>query len=636
MRSRTLRVTTALCLSLSLVQVPPVVAFADQPGDCKPGDQHCQKPPPQKPQARPAPAQRQPEPPPQPKPQPQAQPAPKPVAPKPQPQPAPKPQAQPAPKPQFQQAPSHQPPAAAKPQPPAPKRQAPPTPKPQVQQAPSHQPPAPAKPQPQAPAAPPATGPQKQQGNSPQREQNSARAPGQAKPVPGRKPEAQTGSGPLPQAQPAPSPAPRNQPAAPAPLVQPQQSQPQPNPNRSGGGAKGQPGAPGLDNQHPHFVPAPKAAAPGVAAPLKPPPGAAPPAGAPQAVAPGSRPRGDGQVQRPPLAAEARGIQPGPNTHQYHIGAQDVPRSRDNGFHRRPQRQGLSDFEKFGLIALGAATIGAILSNGDRVVDNYGDSVVYTNPEGRYGIYHDDDALIRRPGDMVETETFSDGSVLTRVTQPDGTVIRTLRSRHGRVLRREVFYPGGRNVMLFDDTRRLPPPVVTELPPQSPVDILYTGSTNPALLRSAFETQPIQPPGRFFTLEQIRDTPAVRYLAPEVEIGTLAFASGSSAIPPDQAQSLGPLAHVMVDMISQNPAEVFLVEGHTDTVGDPATNLAISQARAQATALALTEYFGVPPQNMVTQGYGEYDLKDRVQGADDANRRVVLRRVTGLLPPPGQ
>jgi outer membrane protein OmpA-like peptidoglycan-associated protein len=87
----------------------------------------------------------------------------------------------------------------------------------------------------------------------------------------------------------------------------------------------------------------------------------------------------------------------------------------------------------------------------------------------------------------------------------------------------------------------------------------------------------------------------------------------------------------MTDLIEENPGEVFLIEGHTDAVGDAAYNLALSDRRAESVALALTEYFGVSPANMVLQGYGESDLRVPTSGPERANRRVVVRRITPLL-----
>ena len=36
---------------------------------------------------------------------------------------------------------------------------------------------------------------------------------------------------------------------------------------------------------------------------------------------------------------------------------------------------------------------------------------------------------------------------------------------------------------------------------------------------------------------------------------------------------------------------------------------ALSDRRAESVALAMTEYFGVPPENMIVQGYGESELR---------------------------
>jgi len=76
---------------------------------------------------------------------------------------------------------------------------------------------------------------------------------------------------------------------------------------------------------------------------------------------------------------------------------------------------------------------------------------------------------------------------------------------------------------------------------------------------------------------------------------------------------------------------MFLIEGHTDTVGADAMNLALSDRRAESVALALTEFFRVPPENMVVQGYGEQFLKVAREGDVRANRRAAVRRITDLL-----
>ena len=45
----------------------------------------------------------------------------------------------------------------------------------------------------------------------------------------------------------------------------------------------------------------------------------------------------------------------------------------------------------------------------------------------------------------------------------------------------------------------------------------------------------------------------------------------------------------------------------------------------------LTQQFGVPPENLMTQGYGEQYLKVPTQGRSAHNRRVTVRRITPLL-----
>ena len=48
-------------------------------------------------------------------------------------------------------------------------------------------------------------------------------------------------------------------------------------------------------------------------------------------------------------------------------------------------------------------------------------------------------------------------------------------------------------------------------------------------------------------------------------------------------------------------------------------------------AVALTEQYQVPPENLTAQGYGEQQLKVPEQGANEQNRRVTVRRITPLL-----
>jgi outer membrane protein OmpA-like peptidoglycan-associated protein len=136
---------------------------------------------------------------------------------------------------------------------------------------------------------------------------------------------------------------------------------------------------------------------------------------------------------------------------------------------------------------------------------------------------------------------------------------------------------------------------------------------------------------RGFSLRQIREIRDVRALAPVIDVEPITFATGSSAIDVVEAEKLADLGQLLTRMIAARPNELFLIEGHTDAVGSAASNLTLSDRRAESVALALTEYFGVPPENLVVQGYGESDLLVPTDGNEPRNRRVAVRLVTPLL-----
>ncbi len=293
---------------------------------------------------------------------------------------------------------------------------------------------------------------------------------------------------------------------------------------------------------------------------------------------------------------------------------------------------GLTDLQKFGLVALGALAVGAIINaNQDRVVANSGDRVVVQRGDGDYYVYRDDDTLLRRPGSNVRTESFRDGSTRTIVDRGDGTQIVTIRDATGRVLRRATYDELGREIVLIDDLYPEERIDVATLPQPRARVISLSTSEEDSLLRARMAALDAQEVGRSFSLRQIRDVPQVRQLAATVDVNSITFDSGSAAIKAEQAESLASLGRFMQSMIDENPNEIFLIEGHTDAVGSAALNLTLSDRRAESVALALTEYFDVPPENLVVQGYGESDLRINTDQAERQNRRVAVRVITPLL-----
>lgn len=311
------------------------------------------------------------------------------------------------------------------------------------------------------------------------------------------------------------------------------------------------------------------------------------------------------------------------------------------------KKSGLSDLEKAGLLVLGALAVGAIIKNnraaaatdttvstmgpGDsRVVSNTGDRVIVLQPDGTYRVLKDDDTVIRRPGSTVRTETFRDGSTRTIVERADGTQVVTIRDATGRVLRRATYDDIGREIVLIDDLEEEEVVIIRDLPKPKKRIVISSKDDDTALKRelAALEADSA---GRKFSLRQIREIPQVRALAATIDVEPVTFATGSAAIPAAEARDLADLGRVMQELLDENPREVFLIEGHTDATGKAALNLALSDRRAESVALALTEYFDIPPENMVVQGYGETELLIDTLASEARNRRVEVRVITPLL-----
>jgi outer membrane protein OmpA-like peptidoglycan-associated protein len=299
------------------------------------------------------------------------------------------------------------------------------------------------------------------------------------------------------------------------------------------------------------------------------------------------------------------------------------------------RRSGLTDFEKVGLVALGALVVGAIISEGRkeerRVVSNTGDRVVVLRPDGTYQVLKDDDTVLRRPGSTVRTETFNDGSTRTIVQRTDGSQIVTIRDASGRVLRRAQYDRLGRERVLIDDFQDEEPVIIRDLPRPKKDRVVISSKDADAALKARMAALEAKKARRGFSLRQIREISEVRDLAAMIDVDSITFDSGSAAIKAGEAEGLADLGQLMQELLEENPGEMFLIEGHTDAVGHPAMNLSLSDRRAESVALALAEYFDIPPENLIVQGYGESELLVDTQRDERANRRVVVRVITPLL-----
>jgi outer membrane protein OmpA-like peptidoglycan-associated protein len=257
---------------------------------------------------------------------------------------------------------------------------------------------------------------------------------------------------------------------------------------------------------------------------------------------------------------------------------------------------------------------------------------------GRTIIRHSEVDRFRRSGARNVRVERRGNETRTIVERPGGIRIITITDRDGRLIRRIRRHPDGREVVIIDNRPRrggafgffldIAPPVIRI--PRARYIVEAAGAP-PALLYDTLIAPPAAPIERAYALDEIRYTANLRDRMPRIDLDTVTFETGSWEVTSAEAARLEPIAQAMLKAIDQNPDEVFLIEGHTDAAGDELDNLSLSDRRAEAVAIVLSEQFQVPPENLTTQGYGEQYLKVNTEGPERANRRVTVRRITPLL-----
>ena len=109
--------------------------------------------------------------------------------------------------------------------------------------------------------------------------------------------------------------------------------------------------------------------------------------------------------------------------------------------------------------------------------------------------------------------------------------------------------------------------------------------------------------------------------------GAVLFETGQSTLKPaaqDALKALGPR------ITGYGGAPLVTVEGHTDAVGDDASNKALSEARATAVAAFLVEHLGIARDRVTATGHGE---ARPVATNDTEEGRARNRRVDVLVRP---
>jgi outer membrane protein OmpA-like peptidoglycan-associated protein len=271
---------------------------------------------------------------------------------------------------------------------------------------------------------------------------------------------------------------------------------------------------------------------------------------------------------------------------------------------------------------------------GGNTVITEGNRVIVRQNNGAIIVRHDDVDRFRYGARDVRFERRGANNVTTVVLGNGARVVTEL-GPDGRILRRSRWGVDGREIVLFTAAAvgvglfvELAPPVL-RIPRERYIVDLETAP--PDYVYDAFVAPPVEAIDQAYSIDQVLDSPSLRDRMPSVDLDTVTFETGSWEIGPEQVERLAGIADGLNRVIAANPREVFLVEGHTDAVGSDVDNMSLSDRRAETVALILSDKFGVPPENLVSQGYGSQFLRIPTPGPERRNRRVTIRRITPLL-----
>lgn len=124
------------------------------------------------------------------------------------------------------------------------------------------------------------------------------------------------------------------------------------------------------------------------------------------------------------------------------------------------------------------------------------------------------------------------------------------------------------------------------------------------------------------SLQPIVDTPSNNtnnVIAKPIVLKNIFFATASAVLKPESQGEIQALS----ELLTQNPTLRIQLNGHTDNVGDDATNVTLSENRAKAVFDALTK-LGIDAQRLRYKGFGKtlpIDSNDTVVGRQN-NRRT--------------
>ena len=283
--------------------------------------------------------------------------------------------------------------------------------------------------------------------------------------------------------------------------------------------------------------------------------------------------------------------------------------------------------------------------NDGQVVKEVNNRIIIKEGDNIYVDNRDVNVRLERNARDSYVEELPDDFSRYTIVKNDGTRVVTIRNSYGDIVRRSRITRDDREVVLYyvpeSDYDRLRggyydagadlPPLRLDIPADQ--YILDAQYAEPDDYYTYLDAPPVEPVERIYSIDEVVHSARIRDKVRRVDLDTITFDTGSAEIGEDQVNHLQALGDAINKILKQNPAETFLIEGHTDAVGSDESNLVLSDERAQAVAEALTSVFDIPAENLTPQGYGERYLKVNTEGAERENRRVAIRRITPLVAP---
>ena len=225
-----------------------------------------------------------------------------------------------------------------------------------------------------------------------------------------------------------------------------------------------------------------------------------------------------------------------------------------------------------------------------QVIKKFGDRTV-VNVDNNIYVESSDRPRMSRGSKEVYYEDLPRSRTRETIVRDNGVQIVTIRNRYGDVIQRSRVMPDGREVVLtytpdYDREERLQwrdpgddlPPLELTIPvhdyimdaEQAPEEDVY----------AFFEQPPVERVERIYSIDEVKRSARIRDKIRRVDLDTITFPFGSADIGEDQISHIESVAKAMAQILKKNPAETFLIEGHTDAVGSDQANLVLSDKRA--------------------------------------------------------